>query len=218
MGKADEYAKLNEELWDLRAESWFDRRFSFQSRYLRWMQKKLFSLLEFGRNPRFLDLGCGTGWAVHYAASLAGRRGEFYGVDISSKMIEKAEAGSTSYRNVHFRKANAEELPFDNDFFDLVICSNSFHHYFSPDKVLGEVYRVLKPNGRIYVLDMTADGLMTRMFDRLVKKKEPAHVKLYSTIEYQTLFERARLRYVTSKSVLLSTKVHIAEKVVAPIN
>lgn len=218
MGKADEYAKLNEELWDLRAESWFDTRFSFESRYLRWMQKKLFSLLEFGRNPRFLDLGCGTGWAVHYAASLADGRGEFYGVDISSKMIEKAEGGSTSYSNVHFRKANAEELPFDNDFFDLVICSNSFHHYFSPDKVLGEVYRVLKPNGRIYVLDMTADGLMTRMFDRLAKKKEPAHVKLYSTIEYQTLFERARLRYVTSKSVLLSTKVHIAEKVGAPIN
>jgi ubiquinone/menaquinone biosynthesis C-methylase UbiE len=214
VGKADEYAKLNEEMWDLRAETWFDRRFSVQSRYLRWMQGKLVSLLELGWNPRFLDLGCGPGWAVRYAASLADGRGEFYGVDISAKMIEKAEAGSASYRNVHFRKANAEELPFDNDFFDLVICSNSFHHYFSPDMVLREVYRVLKLSGRIYVLDITADGLMTRMLDRLVKKMEPAHVKLYSTIEYQTLFQRARLRYVTSKSIVLSTKVHIAEKAV----
>jgi ubiquinone/menaquinone biosynthesis C-methylase UbiE len=218
VGKADENAKLNEEMWDVRAESWFDRRFSFQSRYLKWMQKKLVSLLELGWNPCFLDLGCGTGWALCYAASLADGRGEFYGVDISSKMIEKAEAGSTSYRNVHFRKANAEELPFDNAFFDLIICSNSFHHYFSPDMVLEEVYRVLKPSGRIYVLDITADGLMTRILDRLAKKKEPAHVKLYSTIEYQMLFERAKLRYVNSKSVLLSTKVHIAEKAVAPIN
>jgi ubiquinone/menaquinone biosynthesis C-methylase UbiE len=90
VGKADEHAKLNEEMWDLRAETWYGRRFS----YFRWMQKKLVSLLELGENPQFLDLGCGTGWAVRYAASLANGRGEFCGIDISSKMIGKAEAGA----------------------------------------------------------------------------------------------------------------------------
>jgi ubiquinone/menaquinone biosynthesis C-methylase UbiE len=216
--KAHEHAQLNEDMWNFRAESWFDRRFSVRSRYLGWMQKKLVSLLEFSLNPCFLDLGCGMGWVVRHAANLADGRGEFYGIDISSKMIEKAEAGSTSYKNVRFHKANADELPFDNDFFDLIVCSNSFHHYFHPGRVLQEVFRVLKPNGRIYVLDPTADGLVTRMLDRRVTKKEAAHVKFYSTREYRKLFEGARLRYVTSKSVALLTKVHIAEKVIAPIN
>jgi ubiquinone/menaquinone biosynthesis C-methylase UbiE len=210
--KADEHARLSERTWDLRAETWFDGRFSFQSGYLRWMQKKLVSMLELGKNPRFLDLSCGIGWAVRYAASLADGRGEFYGIDISSKMLEKAEASSTNRRNIHFRKATAERLPFDNDFFDLVACSNSFHHYFCPDNVLREVHRVLKPTGRIYILDVTADGFITRLLDKLAKKLEPDHVRLYSTQEYQTFFAKAGLDYVTSKSMVFSTKVHIAEK------
>jgi ubiquinone/menaquinone biosynthesis C-methylase UbiE len=211
--KRNEVAKLNEETWDSRAESWFDRRFSFQSYYLIWMQDKLVSLLRMGDNPNLLDLGCGVGRAVLEAARVANGRGEFYGVDISSKMIEKAETSSTNYKNVHFRKVNAEELPFDNDFFDLIICSNAFHHYFSPDNVLRQVYRVLKPNGRIYILDPTADDFFMRMLDRLVKKLEPAHVKLYSTQEYQALFAKVGLHYVFTKSVMLSVKVHLAEKV-----
>jgi ubiquinone/menaquinone biosynthesis C-methylase UbiE len=209
VGKASEHAKLNEEMWDLRAETWYDRRFS----YLRWTQRRLVSLLELGADTHFLDLGCGTGWAVRFAASLADGRGEFYGVDISSKMIEKAEAGAVGHRNVHYRKANAEELPFDNDFFDVIICSNSFHHYFSPGNVLREVYRVLKPKGRVYILDITADGFITRMLDGLAKKREPAHVKFYSTREFQKFFGEAGLKYVTSKSIALSAKVHTGEKV-----
>jgi ubiquinone/menaquinone biosynthesis C-methylase UbiE len=75
-----EVAKLNEEMWDSRAET-YDRCLKF----LRWTQKKLVSVLQLGENPHLLDLGCGTGWAVRYAASLTNGRGEFYGIDISSK-------------------------------------------------------------------------------------------------------------------------------------
>ena len=96
------------------------------------------SILELGENPYFLDLGCGTGWAVRYAANLANGRGEFYGIDNSSKMIKKAEAGSSGHKNIHFYKANAESLPFDNNFFEFIISSNAFHHFSNPDKVLRE--------------------------------------------------------------------------------
>lgn len=159
-----------------------------------------------------LDLGCGTGWAVRFAASSANWRGEFYGIDISSRMIEKAQAGVADHKNVHFRKANAEKLPFDNAFFDIVICCNSFHHYFSPSNVLSEVYRVLRPNGKFYVLDITADGIPTRILDWLAKKREPAHVKFYSTREFRKFFGEAGLQYLTSKPIVLSAKVHITQK------
>lgn len=208
MEKTDEYTKQNEELWDSRAET-YDRRFGFT----RWTQKKLVSVLELGENPYFLDLACGTGWAVRYAANLANGRGEFYGIDNSSKMIKKAEASSLGHKNIHFYKANAESLPFDNNFFDLIISTNAFHHFASPDKVLREASRVLKPKGRIYILDVTADNFMMRLLDRLSKKLEQGHVKIYSTREYQTLFENADLHYAGHKSVMVSMKTLIGEKV-----
>jgi len=165
-------------------------------------------------NPIFLDLGCGTGWAVRCAADLACGRGEFYGVDNSLKMIEAAQAKSLSYKNIHFYKSIAENLPFQENFFDTIISTNAFHHFADPDKVLKEANRVLKPKGRIYIFDVTADNFIIRLLDKLSKKTEQGHVKIYSTKEYQKLFENAILRYAGHKWVMISMKTHIGEKVV----
>jgi ubiquinone/menaquinone biosynthesis C-methylase UbiE len=206
----NEHARLNEEKWDKRAKTFDDRCFN----YFRFMQKRLISLLDLRENQRLLDLGCGTGWAVRYAASLVHERGEFYGIDISSKMIERAKENSSDFKNVNFYQANAEELPFGDEFFDFIICSNSFHHYFSPDKVLSEAHRILKSKGRIYILDVSSDCLVVRIADKWLGKRDPSHVKLYNTREYKALFAQAKLNYVTNKSIrgLLFVKIHIGEK------
>lgn len=202
--------ELNTSKWDARAKTFDDRRFN----YFRLMQKKLVSSLNLKEGQRLLDLGCGTGWAVRYAVDLVHERGEFYGIDISPKMIDKAEASSSGFKNIHFSVTSAEQLPFDDDFFDFVICSNSFHHYFDPDRVLSEVRRILKPAGRIYILDATADTFIVRMADKQTKKRDPSHVKLYGTQEFGALFARAKLSHVASKSIwgILFMKIHIGEK------
>lgn len=211
MESEKEHAKLNEEKWDLDAEG-YDNRGS--SSYLRSMQEKIVSLLDLKKGQRLLDLGCGTGRALRYASSLINGQGEFYGIDISSKMIEIAKANASD-KNMHFYKTNSDKLPFKNNFFDLIMCSNSFHHYYSPDKVLKETYRVLKPKGRIYILDPTADTLIIKVIEWLLLKRiEKGHVKLYSTKEYKSLFEKAGLQYIKSVAVAKwgLTKVHIGEK------
>ena len=208
MQEADEKAKLNENLWDTRAQT-YDRRFSFT----RWTQKKLVSMLRLGEKPVLLDLACGTGWAVRYAANLAKGQGIFYGVDNSSKMIEQAKAGSKSYLNVDFRKSRVEALPFDNNFFDFVISSNAFHHFSDPEKALKEACRVLKPRGKVYILDTTADNFFMRTIDTVSHKFEPAHIRLYSTKEFRALFEKADIHYVESKAVFSAIKVCIGEKI-----
>ena len=199
-----EIARQNEETWDSRAKTY--------DAFFRFTQRRLVSLLQLGDNPYLLDLGCGTGWALRYAANRTNGRGEFYGIDNSSKMIERAQAKSRSYGNLHFYKSRVEALPFDDDFFDVVISSYAFHHFSNPEKALREANRVLKPKGKLYILDMTANNAFTRLVDRFARKLEAAHVKSYSTKEFQVLFERAGLRYITSKRIIPPIEIQIAEK------
>ena len=209
-----QHAELNVKKWDGWAET-FERKWFNRFNFFQFLQKRVITLLDLHEGQHFLDIGCGTGWAVRYAASVVQSKGEFYGIDISPKMIEKARESCGSCENIHFYKADAETLPFDNDFFDFIICTNSFHHYFTPSKALAEVYRVLKPSGRFFVLDPTADLPIVKIVDKWIRKKDPTHVKMYSTREYQALFAQAGLNHISSKSIwgpLVSTKVHIGSK------
>jgi ubiquinone/menaquinone biosynthesis C-methylase UbiE len=203
----DKITELNEELWDSRADT-YDRAFRFN----RWVQKKVVSLLALTDNPCLLEIACGTGWALRYAAGLAGGRGEFYGVDLASKMIAQAEQKSAAYNNIHFVRANAEKLPFHGDLFTFVICTSAFHHFSNPAGVIKESARVLKSGGGIYIADATDDMFIIALIDRLQKRLEPAHVKTYSTREYQDLFQAAGLVRVTHKGMLPGLKIHSAEK------
>lgn len=211
MEEEREHARLNEKKWDLRAAT-YDKKWLNRFSYFQFTQKRVISLLNLQENQCFLDIGCGTGWAVCYAASRVKNKGKFYGIDISSKMIEKAEKNCGGCENIYFYKADAAALPFESDFFDFIICTNSFHHYFNPSKVLNEVYRVLKLGGKIYIMELTADGFIMKMVDKWLKKKEHEFVKHYSTQEYKMLFSEARLNYVSSKLITPPVKVHIAAK------
>jgi len=97
-----------------------------------------------------LDLGCGAGLDLYFYAKSVGKKGKVYGLDISTDMIKKAKANmkSMGISNVEFICGSSDDLPFENDFFDIV-ASNGIYNL-SPDKekVMAEVYRVLKPGGR----------------------------------------------------------------------
>jgi ubiquinone/menaquinone biosynthesis C-methylase UbiE len=207
MEMQDNVTKKNEELWDSRAGN-YDRWF----RFTRWSQRKLVSALALEGNPSLLDLACGTGWAVYYASKLMNGNGNYYGIDLSSKMIKEAEGKYSGCKNVHFRVANAGNLPFDKEFFDYVMCSNAFHHFSSPEQVVEEASRVLKPHGKLLVLDAAADSSILALLDWFMKKIEKGHVKIYSTSEFKVFFQKAGLCYVSGKSIAPAVKIQIGEK------
>jgi ubiquinone/menaquinone biosynthesis C-methylase UbiE len=203
-----EHAGLNERKWDSRAATYDQRRFS----YFRWMQQRVIRLIDPRPGFHFLDVGCGTGWAVRYVASLLQGEGEFYGIDISGNMIETAQIHSRGSGNVHFYRTNAEEIPLKGGSVDCAICTNSFHHYLYPSKVLAEIDRVLTIGGRLFVLDVTTDDFLMRWIDGWVRQQEREHVKFYSSSEYGVMFAAAGLKHLSSKLVTYPIKVHIAEK------
>jgi ubiquinone/menaquinone biosynthesis C-methylase UbiE len=207
MDRRKDQTKANEKMWDARAKN-YDKYFWFTH----WDEKKLASLLKLDDKFVLLDLACGPGWAIRYIDQQTRGKGELFGIDISSNMVKVAEKKSAGFNNIHFGKTNAENLPFDNNIFDCIICTNAFHHFTNPDAVLKEANRVLKPTGRIYILDITSDFFVIRWLDRLFRL-EPGHVKIYSTKEFNTLFQKAGLSCMTTKSTILPTmKIHIAEK------
>jgi ubiquinone/menaquinone biosynthesis C-methylase UbiE len=196
--------------WDKWAET-LDAK-GWKNEFLRDAQRKVVSLLQIKEGIHFLDVGCGTGWAIREAQRLANDAGEFHGIDLSPKMIEKARENFSGKANVHFTIANAESLPLEDNFFDVIICTNSFHHYLHPDKALSEFRRLLRKGGRTYVLDPTADWWGTKLFDSIMKLKEPEHVKLYSTKEFKELFTKAGLAYIRAEKIRGPEIVHIGEK------
>ena len=208
MKNEKEHIELNQQKWDSWAKS-FDRKIYD---FFRFMQKRTISLTALKEKDYFLDIGCGTGWAVRHASRIIKENGKVFGIDLSTKMIEIAKANSLNNQNVFFFQTNAENLPFEDNFFEFIICTNSFHHYLDPLKVLDEVFRVLKKEGEIYILDVTTDGFLAKMLDRGFNKIEQEHVKYYSTKEFKNFYTKANLNYIASKLILPFVKVHIAKK------
>ncbi len=210
MKNESDHIKLNEEKWDEWAERIDGKGWRYD--YLRQAQRGVISLLDVKKNAKFLDIGCGTGWALGQIARLVNNQGSFYGVDLSEKMIEKAKRNFQNNDNFHFIKSNAESIPLEGDFFDFILCNNSFHHYLHPDIAMEEMFRLLKSGGKVYLLDPTADHWILKVMGQIMRLFDQGHVKLYSTKEFQNFFAHAGLRYIGTTVIRYNQKVHMAEK------
>jgi ubiquinone/menaquinone biosynthesis C-methylase UbiE len=103
-----------------------------------------------------LDVGCGAGFDTLIAARQVGPSGRVISVDMTPAMLEKAQEGAreAALTNVEFRDGLAETLPVGDSSIDVVISNGVIN--LCPDKMaaMQEIYRVLKPGGRIQIGDI----------------------------------------------------------------
>lgn len=106
--------------------------------------------IELKQGEVVLDLGCGAGLDLYFYAKAVGADGKAYGLDISEDMVNKARRNmeTAGIKNAEIKCGHSDNLPFGDNFFD-VVASNGIYNL-SPDKkkVMREVFRVLKPGGR----------------------------------------------------------------------
>jgi ubiquinone/menaquinone biosynthesis C-methylase UbiE len=100
---------------------------------------------------RVLDVACGTGVVTRLAAAQVGTEGHVVGLDLNPGMLARASSPPES-AGVEWREGDAGALPFDVTSFDALFCQLGFQYFSNRQQAAREMYRVLKPSGRLVVL------------------------------------------------------------------
>lgn len=175
-----------------------------------WHTGKLHAVISsIGRYQpaNILDVGCASGWFLNEMAKqfpLA----ECVGVDAYKPAIMYAQK---KYKNIRFIVSDAHKLPFPNNTFDLVICTEVLEHVINPAGVMDEIKRVLKPKG-IAVIEMDSGNLLFRIIWHWWTNLrngvwKDAHIHAFNAEVLETLLKKSKLRLTYKKSFNFSMAI-----------
>jgi ubiquinone/menaquinone biosynthesis C-methylase UbiE len=156
---------------------------------------RLVELAHVQPTDRVLDVATGTG---HTAFAFAAHVREVIATDLTPEMLSeggrlKDEGGLL---NVAFQLADAHDLPFENESFDVVTCRRAAHHFVDIRCALHEMCRVLKPGGRLVIDDRSVpeDDFIDATLNRLDVLHDHSHVRQYRPSEWQRMLQDMGLK------------------------
>lgn len=165
--------------------------------YLEWMVKHLDLQSQF----TVLDVAAGTG--------LLGRAVAPYvkyvvALDATPEMLleGRRQAAQDGLENIVFAHGLAEELPYANDSFDLVVSRFAMHHFVDLHMPVEEMVRVCRPHGKVVVIDLVSpeDEALASAYNRLERMRDPAHTRALPPGELRELLRLAKLDIVRTVS------------------
>ena len=147
-----------------------------------------------------LDVATGTGFT---AVALAGRVGHVTGIDMTDEMLVQAgrlarERGRT---NVRFELGDAMKIGYPNSSFDIITTRRATHHFEDVPRFLREAKRVLRPGGRLGIVDMSPPEGAEAFSNRIERLRDGSHVRAFTPAAWKSMVARAGF-HIQSSEVL----------------
>lgn len=126
-----------------------------------WLRRQRLAMFRLKKLDRILDLGCGDGLDIHILRESG--YGHITGVDISETLLSAAKIRNPGVRFVH---APADDLPFSDASFDVILADSMLYHILNSKKSLNEIYRVLSSQGSLCFIEIHNSVIRT-LFNRI---------------------------------------------------
>lgn len=138
--------------------------------------------MQYAKDKIVLDIASGEGYGTSLLADVARK---VFGVDISVKDVEKARLKYGNKKNLNYINGSVYEIPFEDDYFDLVVSFETIEHVKEHDIVLKEIKRVLKKDGILII--STPDK---RTYSDIPNFSNPFHLRELYTAQFETLIKK----------------------------
>ena len=152
----------------------------------------LVTAAELRESDTALDVGCGAG---HTAFALAGGAARVVALDLTQAMLEQTRAGASErgLPHVEAREGDAEDLPFEDESFDVVTSRLAAHHFPRAERFVNEAHRVLRPGGRFVLSDTISpdDDAQDTYGNALEVLRDPSHVRNHRVRDWLGMVQRA---------------------------
>ncbi len=147
------------------------------------------SISGVGKADHVLDVASGPGFV---AMAFAPHCDRVVGVDATDRFVERAtnEAAHRSLRNATFVLGDVERMAFPENSFDIAVCRFAFHHFPRPANVLAEMRRVVRPGGKLVIVDMVAaeDPVKAAYHNQVERLCDPSHARAIPATEFERMF------------------------------
>lgn len=158
---------------------------------------------------KILDVGCGTGEILK---SITERYSfaQLYGLDISEEMLKQANDKLKGTATLIL--GDAENITLETNSFDLLLCTDSFHHYPNPQQAISEFYRVLKHGKFLLIADYWKPFPIRQIMNLFISHSNEGDVKIYSKKEIIEFLKQGGFQEIIYKKIQNSGYLVIAKK------